>query len=196
MPIVVKGLLQTRSALRKFAPDILKESDREMRAALQVIVKQARSFVPRETPMQNWDSTASSTQQGAWAGARAFSAPIIKAGIRSKIGGGKVNSRGFRSVYSIINETAAGAIYETAGRKTAGQQGSSNNPRAGQKFIANIQNQADMWTPVGQPHGKGEGRLVYAAVERNRGKAMRTIAIAVGISVEKFNVRVAGGGLK
>lgn len=198
MPVVVKGLAETRAALRKFEPDLLKESDRAMRAVLKVIVVQAKGYVPRESPMQNWDVSASSTMRGKWSGDRAFSSSAIKRGIRSRIGRGKINAKGFRAVYSIINATAAGAIYETAGRKTGGQQGNSNNPKAGAQFIDNIQKQADQWTPYGQPHGKAEGRLVFAAVAKNKNKAAHAIAVAVGntetIFHSRANARAAFGG--
>jgi hypothetical protein len=53
MPAVIPGLVETRKALRQFAPDLLKESDREMKQVLQVIVREAKSFVPSESPLRN-----------------------------------------------------------------------------------------------------------------------------------------------
>ena len=190
MPAVMPGLAETRRALRQFAPDLLKESDREMKQVLKVIVVQARGFVPRETPMRNWDVNSSSTRSTRWTDDLAFSSSAIKRGIKSKIGRQKADRYGFSAIYRIINETPAGSVYETAGRKNPkGKRGDSNNPKAGAQFIDNIQKQADQWTPVGMPHGEHQGRLVWAAVNKNRRKVTQAIRVSVGVAEEKFHAR-------
>lgn len=196
MPIQITGLTETRAALRKFEPDLLKESDRAMRVVLKVIVEDARRFVPNESPLRNWDISASSTREGRWSGDRAFSPGPIRVGIVSSIGNSKTNSKGFKVVYSILNKSAAGAIYETAGRKNPNgdPKSKSRNPKAGKQFIDAVQKQSVQ----SQPHGTHEGRLAFAAVKKNQGKASQAIRLSVAHAEFLFkartNARSALGG--
>ena len=202
MPAVIKGLAQTRAALRKLEPDLLKESDRQMRAVLQVIVVEARGFLPASSPLRNWSTTekgnkinksTSMFSNSSWA-RLAFNPQTARAGIRSKIGRGRHNQGGFKSVYAILNTSPSGVIYETAGRKTKGSQGKSNNPNAGAQFIDAIQKQSSQR----EPHGKKEGRVAYAAVEKNNGKAIQAIQTSVieasRLLQSRINARGAFGG--
>ena len=122
----------------------------------------------------------------AWA-AKDFNPNAVKSGIRSKIGRGKKSINGFKSVYSIINATPAGAIYETAGRKNPNgdPKSKSRNPNAGKQFIDAIQKQSGQR----EPRGKHEGRIAFAAVEKNNGKAVKAIYEAVLESQKLYKIR-------
>lgn len=175
MPVVIKGLAETRVALRKFAPDLLKESDKEIRQVLKTIVVQARGFVPLESPMSGWSQESRKPIEGAsrW-GLRKFNTPTIRTGIVYQVGAKRIGSSGYTSLYAIQNKTAAGAIYETAGWKSDGEG-------TGVKFIENIRKQS--------PGRSGTGRLAYRAVEENNGKAIRAITKALEATTAIFNRR-------
>ena len=179
MPAVeIRGNLDLRKALREFTPDLEKAMKEEITRGLQPIVKQAQSFVPNR-PMRNWgggygkkiNKQTSMFRVGKFP---LFNATVVKQGIRLSTATTNRNKNGFTAQAKIINGDAAGAIYETAGRKNpqgqpwVGRNGGkshkeshSNNPTAGQQFIANL--------GALTKSDKGDGRLIYRAWEENQG---------------------------
>ena len=195
MPAVVQGLVETRRALREFAPDLKRALDREARSFLGVMVRDAKGFVPADSPLSGWQihskGRAISAQTSAFS-TRAF--PLfqtaeIKAGLGYKVGGMKTTRTGFKAEYALVNKSAAGAIYETAGRvnpqglpwvgpsasPTNKKVSHSRNPKAGKQFIDAI-DQKDGYRQI---HGRHDGRLAFRAVEKDNGKAVRGITDAV-----------------
>jgi hypothetical protein len=59
MPVTVKGGLALRKALKKFTPDLAKETQKEMASLLRPITVKARGFVPSETPLSGWGKAKS-----------------------------------------------------------------------------------------------------------------------------------------
>jgi len=193
VPVEVKGLRETRRALARFAPDLKKEVDKDARDRLKFMVTTARGFVPSSLPrnLHNWAITTKGlkiTAQTSAFSSRTF--PLyqsgeVKSGIKYDTGFSRANSRGFRSLYELRNKSAAGAIYELAGRinpeglpwegpKAApGNRKVSHsiNPKAGAWFIDQIDKQ-DNQRPI---KGKKEGRLIYRAVEVDNGRFIRSI---------------------
>lgn len=199
MPVQVQGISELRKALHSFAPDLEKNLNKQVRASLQPIVKEARSYVV--TPgLRNWIFHGKSTgitkstsmfRRGKFP---LFNASQVKAGIVLSLKPTKRNNKGFVTAYSIQNKTAAGAIMETAGRKNPlGQPWNpenashdyshSNNPRAGQRFIT-----GQHGTLKGD--GKQRGRLIYRAWAENQGRALSKVLQAVDATVLQFGRRV------
>ena len=215
MPAVIHGLVETKRALREFAPDLKRQVDKEARSFLNVMVRDARGFVPPTGDMlSGWQIHSKGkkiTAQTSAFSTRAFpmfQASEIKAGLVRKVGGFKTSKRGFKAEYALQNKSAAGAIYETAGRvnqdglpwggpkasPTDRKVSHSRNPKAGKQFIDRL-DQTDNFRPI---HGKHEGRLAFRAVEKDNGKAIRGITDAV-LSAEKtlqtrLEARKAFGG--
>lgn len=214
MPQVVKGLVETKRALREFAPDLKRALDREARAFLQVMVRDARGFVPADSPLSGWQIHSKGRKISAQNSAFStrsfplFQAAEIKAGLVAKVGGMKTSKRGFRAEYALQNKSAAGAIYETAGRinpqglpwagptasRTDHKVSHSRNPKAGAQFIDAI-DKSDNYRQI---HGKHDGRLAFRAVEKDNGRAIRGITAAV-LSAEqtlqtRLEARKAFGG--
>ena len=158
MPASVKGAVELRKALREFTPDLAKETQKEIALILKPITNKARGFIPSTAPLSGW-AKSSETK---WGSDRVWSTGAAKRGIGYKTTPSKANRSGWRSLARIVNASAAGAIYETAGRvnpqgrpqaplvkvvaprhanfgKTirSGNKGQSlsNNPNAGQQFI-------------------------------------------------------------
>ena len=116
MPATVRGGVELRKALRNFAPDLGKETQKEIANALKPVVKEAKGFVT-QSPLSNW-----AREGGKFP---IFIASIVKRGIGYKTTPSKPNRRGFTSLAQIRNMSAAGAIYETAGRRAPGTKPSS-----------------------------------------------------------------------
>ena len=117
-------------------------------------------------------------------------------GITYKTSPSKANRKGFRSLASIFNKGAAGAIYETAGRKTQGQQGNSANPQAGKEFIEQLNKagqlvNADSAKRSGRHSRKSIGRAMFRAYSMDQGKANAGIIKAIQSAESAFNRRTS-----
>jgi hypothetical protein len=190
MPVAVKGVIELRKALNQFAPDLAKELTKEITSSLKVIQKSARGFVPSSAPsnLYNWDRVSSTQPKIFNTSGRVrpfprYDATAIKRGIVYRTGYGKPNSRGFRSLFRVRNNSAAGAIYETAGRKNPNgdPRSKSNNPDAGARFVQQ-----------GALYGRKRdgqdmrGRVIFRAWDQDEGK--QTAAIFKAIETARINL--------
>ena len=156
MPTEVKGGIALRKALREFTPDLAKKTQKEIAGLLKPITAKARGFIPAISPLSGWAKPATTGRFPRYSGGEA------KRGIGYKTTPSKPNRSGFRSLARIVNASAAGAIYETAGRvhpqgreqlkrrevsipghetyttSTGKNYGKSNNPNAGRQFVEAI----------------------------------------------------------
>jgi len=168
MPVEVTGVSELRKALKKYAPDLAKESQKELANLLKPIVRNARGFLPTNADVPSgW---LKENQKGKWAN-RGYDQAIASKGITYSTAAGKANRQGFRSIASIYNKSAAGAIYETAGRKS-GNVG---------KFTPRLS---------GQLQGDGQkmtGRAMFRAWAQDQGKTTAAVIKAI----EAVNERVA-----
>jgi hypothetical protein len=162
MPTEVVGAVELRKALRKFTPDLAKETQKELGAILKPITSKARGFIPGSSPLSGWANQGN----GGWSRVE-WSTGEAKRGIGYKATPSRPNRSGFRSLARIVNASPAGAIYETAGRlnpqgrsqaklrevviptfrkdtgwgehryttSTNKNYGKSNNPNAGRQFV-------------------------------------------------------------
>lgn len=149
MPTEVKGGLALRKALKQFTPDLAKDLRKEMAALLSPIVKNARGFIPSQAPLSGWGKASVTGRFPEWSSSEA------KAGIGYKTTPSKVNRSGFKSLARIQNVSAAGAIYETAGRVNPNgrEQGSAfivqarGNKNYGKNIVAANRNQGRSRNP-------------------------------------------------
>lgn len=187
MPTEVKGAIELRKALLKFEPDLAKATSREIRGILKPIVAKSRGYLPANDEVPSgWLQRENA--QGKWA-SRYYDQSEAKRGIVWKTSPSKANRKGWRSVASILNKSAAGAIYETAGRKTKGQQGNSSNPNAGQTFIEQVGKTGELriaYSGKGRPSNKMKGRAMFRAVAEDEGKARAAVIKAIQNSEDKF----------
>jgi len=215
MPVEVKGALELRKAIKKFTPDLAKETRKELANVLAPIVKIARGFVPSTAPLSGWaksSSTALWTEKG-----RLWSTSEARGGIGYKTSPSKPNDKGFRAIARIANTSAAGAIYETAGRlypngreqapmaMTYNNKGAtgkkirsgtklqskSNNPNAGNMFIEAINQygpivDANNQTGAGRRSRKMKGRAIFRAWKEDGGKTNAAVLKAIENSKVKF----------
>lgn len=189
MRIEIEGVKQTRKAIRNFAPDLNKELNKELRIALAPIARKARGFVPATSPMSGW--AGRSFSEGRFP---IYNARTITSGIGFSTKAGKTTRSGFTSNAKIFNKSAAGAIYETAGRTNPQGQpwvghkagGASKkvsrsvNPHAGQQFIENL--------PPLVNSLKGRGRLILRAWAEDQGKAYGAAIKAIDKAERSFKL--------
>jgi len=190
----VRGIKQLRSDLRKFDPELKKQMDQQLKAAMIPIRDAARGFVPDVPPgLSRWTRPAK-REPGAYRPFPRFDASAIRKGIVYRSGKNKANSNGFQALFYVANTSAAGAIYETAGRKSpngqpwqgpvAGGGGDhdyshSTNPDAGRHFV--------QYMPPLYGKDKQRGRLIFKAWEKDQGKATLGVIKAIDFAVRSFN---------
>lgn len=199
MPVKVEGLINFRTALRQIAPDLAQQMDKDVKKILYPIVKDARDLVPTQLPgLSQWMTSKRVAQQPIGA-ARKF--PLynprqVKSGIVASAKVGKPNSNGFAAVYTIRNNSAAGAIMETSGRKNPSGQpwvgrknlgdrnsSHSRNPDAGLHFINSMGGKM-------AGNGKLRGRLIYRAWNENDRNTIAQINNSITVTLEIFGNRV------
>ena len=171
MPASVKGAVALRKSLRAFTPDLAKALPKEVAAALKPITKSAKGYLPdNSSVLSGW-----LPRENSQARFPTYDAKIVKAGIGYKTTPSKPNRRGFRSLARVFNKSAAGAIYETMGRKTPSS-----------RFV---QNQTGKYGSQMKGDQKMEGRALFRAYEENNGKARDAVLKAIKSAADKLNAR-------
>lgn len=169
MPVKLQGAVALRKALAIVEPTLAKEVNKEIASFLKPVVNNARGFLPSDNQVPSgWLKRPNAG--GRWAH-RAYDAQEVRKGITFKSTPSKPNRSGFQALASIFNKSAAGAIYETAGRKS-GVTG---------KFTPKL---------GGQLVGKGQkmtGRAIFRAFEEDRGKAQDGVVKAIYKARDKFD---------
>ena len=214
MPTEVKGAIALRKALKNFAPDLAKETQKELGNLLKPITNKARGFIPSRAPLSGWARSSSTV----WGSDRIWSTGKARRGIGYKTTPSKPNKQGFRALARVVNASAAGAIYETAGRKNPNgreqapmarvvresqsnygkmirsgnkNQSRSNNPAAGNMFIESMDQyggivDANNQTGAGRRSRKMKGRAIFRAWKEDGGKTNAAIIKAIENSKVKF----------
>ena len=211
MPVEVRGALELRKAIKKFSPDLAKETRKELATLLAPIVKTARGFIPGDAPLSGWGRLATTTGKFP-----IWDSKAAKSGIGYKTSPSKPNKQGFKALARIVNVSAAGTIYETAGRVNPGgrpqsttitkkksyyeysytrsgtrKESNSTNPQAGKQFIDAINEDglivdANNQTGAGKRSRKMKGRAIFKAWANDGGKTNAAVLKAIENSKIKF----------
>lgn len=205
MPVVVEGIPELKRALKNFAPDLRKEMDDEIRAALKAVVVDAKGKVPSSAPgnLYNWNETEREpiSRTGKFRAFPKYDATLIRQGMTYSIGQQKRNRQGFAGMFSLFNKDAAGSIIELAGRvhpqgrkQKAARQfgesskdiGQSNNPNAGRIFVGAMN---DLPMKQYDKFQRNRGRLLYAAYAENQGRALDAVFKAIDKAAKALKAR-------
>jgi len=197
MPVDVKGVKETIKALRKFDPELLKEMNSEIKSVMVPLRDKARGYAPSPVPgnLYGWNENTVGKKITAKNSAfRTFNTEgrlrlfplydyqtVVK-GIYYSQAPSKRNRNGWRALYFVANRSAAGAIYETAGRKNPGgdPNSKSNNPGAGANFISRM-------GPLYGDTQAERGRMIFRAWKEDQGKAQDAVINAITKTIEAFN---------
>jgi hypothetical protein len=217
MPTEVKGAKNLRKAIKKFEPDLAKMTTKEMAAALKPITNKARGYMPATGLMlSGWTSATSSADTTNYRHFPKYDQTEAKRGVKYSTTPSKPNKRGFVSLARIINSSAGGAIYETAGRKnpngqpsqastrgvfsdyidTSNKVNKSLNPNAGKQFIARANSLGGLVNARPRQQGqrgrvtrKMTGRVIFRAYAEDQGRVTAAVVKAIGNSAITFNAR-------
>jgi len=216
MPVELEGAVELRKALNQYSPILAKETQKEIAGHLRKVVNRARGFVPSEAPLSGWGN-----EVGEWE-YRAFDSGAVRKGLGYSTTPSRPNKRGFRTLAQIFNKSAAGAIYETAGRKNpqgqppakrtiafrnggivpAWESGKninrSANPNAGKQFIDALPPVVDSQNgrAAGRRTRKTKGRLIFRAWAEDQGRTNAAVIKAIEAANNKVVVLTKGAGNK
>jgi len=191
MPTEVRGGVEARKALRKYAPDLAKAIQKEMGELLKPVTNKARGFIP-STVLSGWSKPLSSDVK--YKPFPKYDATEARRKIGYKTTPSKANSKGFTSLARIENKSAAGAIYEIAGRSTASanQKNMSANPNARQQFIDALNGtgklvDANNQTGAAKIGRNLKGRALYRAWAEDGGKTNAAVLKALEVTKQIFD---------
>ena len=217
MPTEVENAIQVRLALKRFAPDLAKETQDEMANALRPVVARARGFIPADSKLlSGWVKGTASIDTINYRAFPTFSSSDAKRGLGYRVTPSKPNKSGFVSLARIQQANAGGAIYETAGRlspngkrqgpivdrykngvydqttHTGKQYSQSLNPNAGKQFIDALDAtgqivDANNQTGAGRRSRKMRGRAIYRAWAEDGGKTNAAVIKAIEKTKIIFN---------
>ena len=207
MPVNVSGIKEMKKALGLVDKDLLKEVQGEIRAAMIPIRDKARGYAPADTAvLSGWTKSAGLIGPSRYRTFPKYNQQQVVDGIKYSAGKNKRNNKGWSANNYVSNQSAPGAIYETAGRKNPDgapfiglnadvnnkEISHSLNPRAGAQFIAAMPALVNA-RPQGMSGNnrgyKQKGRLIYRAAAEEQGKAMGHILKALEKTATTFQKR-------
>lgn len=173
--IILTGVYETLTALKEFDKDAVKRFNKVINTELagaerdaRALVSEASGYGPSGTPMSGWSPNdparpRRSTRGGAgWPG---WNVGVIQQGIRKTKAQGKARKGDYTtSSGALLNKSAAGAIFEVAGRKTKG--------------TADRTGSAQFLRTLGNRFGKAS-RLVWRVVDKDKAKIEKNVARAL-----------------
>ena len=157
--IVLTGIKETLDALKEFDKDAVKRFNKVINTELAGAERDAKGLISEQPPMSGWrksDAIKGRTRGGAgWPG---WNAGEIKSKITKTKAQGKVRGDYTTSAGALLNKSAAGAIFEVAGKKASGTKAMTAQSSSGQ-FLRTI----------GNRFGKAS-RVVWRVVDKDRNK--------------------------
>jgi hypothetical protein len=181
MPVVVNGVREFLKAIDQLDDDMFANVKTSLKTPMIKVANRSKAEFPsNQNVLSGWLKQAE-PREGQRRPFPAYDQTTAQRGIKYKLGPNKKNRSGY-SVYNYVsNESAAGAIYETAGRKTTGAQGASLNPDAGVQFIQALPNVVDatMAGSVGRRGRKNKGRVIYKVWKEEQGEVYANLKKAL-----------------
>jgi hypothetical protein len=168
--IVLSGIKETLDALKQFDKDAVKRFNKVINTELAGAERDAKGLINEEPPMSGWRKADAArprktTRGGAgWPG---WNAGEIKSKITKTKVQGKVRKDYTTSAGALLNKSAAGAIFEIAGRQASGTKKMFAQTSSGQ-FLRTLENRF-----------KKASRVVWRVVDKDRSRIEANVARAL-----------------
>ena len=153
--LVLTGVKETLKALEAFDKQAVRNFNKILNNELGSVKKEAQSLVSDTPPLSGWRTQpAANPRSRNGAGWPAWDQSVIRAGISSSKAEGKVRRDYTTSAGALKNRSAAGVIYELAGRSNRGTG----------TFISNLEKQESQ-----------ASRLVWKSVDKNKDRIINNV---------------------
>ena len=167
LKVTFYGYDKFKKLLKEADPELRKQMDQEIKSFLTPVSSLAKSKVPGHV-LSGWEPDVE--VGGKWA-AKAWDKNKVEKGITVRQGGTRRRGSATRSAWRIANLSAAGSIYELAGRKSDGKT------PAGKTFVEMLKQRG------GEP-----SRLIWRAWDEKGGE--KAITRGVVEIVNKFETEL------
>jgi hypothetical protein len=189
--------------LRFIAPELKKELDKEMKSLMRPILVEAQSLYPaterihpsgwRKGGWKKFNAIGPLTQEQT-RGFPSYSQDRARSGLRILTPKSNKKAGGFTGFYGIVQRDPGGAIYETAGRGSAGSRARtaasrSKNPYASRQFIQTVQAYHGV-LPTARHQGNDKGRALIRAFDNNRSKLLGQVQDALKTTMTRLQKRL------
>jgi hypothetical protein len=162
--IVLTGIKETLADLKEFDKDAVKRFNKVINTELAGAERDARNIIQDQPPMSGWrkaDAAKGRTRGGSgWPG---WNAGEIKSKITKTKAQGKVRGDYTTSAGALLNKSAAGSIFEVAGRVASGTKKMTAQSSSGQ-FLRTL----------GNRFGKAS-RVVWRVVDKDKDKIQANV---------------------
>lgn len=151
MRVQIKGIRTTLDALKDLDNDVRKETLKGLRSSANSLRDEAQGLVREGQPLSGWKK---------WR--EGYDAGTIKGGIKPTTAKRRKRGTVVSNVMGVQNTTAAGVIWELAGRRSNGADPrAGKNPRTGRTYG----NGRSFVEKIRQESGRSASRLVWGAFD-------------------------------
>lgn len=182
MPVNVTGVKEMIKALDAVDSNINKEMQAQIKSVMIPVRDAARSYMPNNDQVLSGWAKINVTAEQRYRAFPFYDENVARNGIYYSKGQSKRNESGFSAINFVGNKSAAGAIFETAGRRSRGQQGESLNPNAGVHFIESANKLSQL-----KGDGMQRGRAIFRAWYEQNNKVVPAVVKALETVANKFN---------
>jgi len=160
--VVISGIKETIESLKKFDKDAARRLNKVINDELALAESAARAKIEDKPPMSGWRTVpAAKGRVRGGQGWPAWEPTAIRQGIKKTRVEGKVRSDYTTSAGALVQKTAAGAIWEVAGRRSGGSG-------TGRNMIG-----------VLNERFKGASRGIWAVVDKDADKIRNNVRKAI-----------------
>jgi hypothetical protein len=160
--VVISGIKETIESLKKFDKDAARRLNKVINDELALAEGAARAKIQDKPPMSGWRTVpAAKGRVRGGQGWPAWEPTAIRQGIKKTRVEGKVRSDYTTSAGALVQKTAAGAIWEVAGRRSGGSG-------TGRNMIGVLNDRF-----------KGASRGIWAVVDKDADKIRNNVRKAI-----------------
>lgn len=180
MRVEVKGIRTTLAALKELDPEVNKEVTKGLSRVADNLKREAQDMVEGGQPLSGWKG---------WRGG--YNQDTIRGGIKRTTAKRRKRGTVVSNAMAVTNTTAAGAIWELAGRKTDGAPPRPGiNPKTGWTYG----NGVGFVNTIRRKSGQSASRLVWGAYDSpqkfNRITAAREIVELVDKATQSVQAKL------
>ena len=183
MPVVVNGVKQLQKAMRDVEPALNKQMSQDIKTVMLTVRDKARGYLPAQNNvLSGWGKGTASAETINYRAFPAYDYALAKSKVAYSAGQNKRNKSGYRAAFYVYNNSAPGAIFETAGRINKPKGEGSLNPNAPEQFNS----AAEMLTSM-KGYGKQRGRVIFRAWDETKNKVIPEVVKAINTVAIDFN---------